>query len=310
MISLIVLTVSSVFNLSKNQLKAMRHIRLTKSSVKTIELAYKFYKTKKKYYDTKVKISPEIEQTSEFLLLTRNNHAKDNDIISMHENLISVKTKISNSNLRGVEKQLMNELNVAFLDLQIQIEDFKVEKFDMRNLVDKKEQEILMNNRFIKSEVQDITLQIEDIQDIIQEKNDQILQLLQVIVQDKHCQHQGFNIGATQDPFSMPQTVVPTNEYPSVTTTIQNSKTETNAYLGQDVKNTSIQDISDDVVVPSPNFKNDLTRTEVVSPESENNLELQNKLEQEQLRRNTQNNGVFNINKTVSQSGFSNVISQ
>jgi hypothetical protein len=33
----------------------------------------------------------------------------------------------------------MNELNVAFLDLQIQIEDFKVEKFDMRNLVDKKE---------------------------------------------------------------------------------------------------------------------------------------------------------------------------
>lgn len=61
MISLIVLTVSSVFNLSKNQLKAMRHIRLTKSSVKTIELAYKFYKTKKKYYDTKVKISPEIE---------------------------------------------------------------------------------------------------------------------------------------------------------------------------------------------------------------------------------------------------------
>lgn len=75
MISLIVLTVSSVFSLKKNQLKAMRHIRLTKSSVKTIELAYRFYKAKKKYYETKVKLNPEIEHTSEFLLLSRKNYA-------------------------------------------------------------------------------------------------------------------------------------------------------------------------------------------------------------------------------------------
>ena len=88
MISLIVLTVSSVFNLSKNQLKAMRHIRLTKSSVRTIELAFKFYKAKKEYYKIKVKLNPDIERTSEFLLLSRNNQGQENDIHSMHENLI------------------------------------------------------------------------------------------------------------------------------------------------------------------------------------------------------------------------------
>ena len=53
MISLIVLTVASVFQLSKNQVKAMGHIRVTKSGVKTIEAAFKFYKAKKLYYQQK-----------------------------------------------------------------------------------------------------------------------------------------------------------------------------------------------------------------------------------------------------------------
>ena len=101
----------------------MRHIRLTKSSVKTIELAYNFYKAKKKYYETKVKINPEIEQTSEFLLLTRNKSATDNfdDFDSIHENLIEVKSKITlpRTNLRGVEKALLNDLNNKFFDLQL-----------------------------------------------------------------------------------------------------------------------------------------------------------------------------------------------
>eukprot|EP00356_Strombidium_inclinatum_P004012 CAMPEP_0170496656 /NCGR_PEP_ID=MMETSP0208-20121228/22285_1 /TAXON_ID=197538 /ORGANISM="Strombidium inclinatum, Strain S3" /LENGTH=119 /DNA_ID=CAMNT_0010773257 /DNA_START=1316 /DNA_END=1675 /DNA_ORIENTATION=+ len=67
MISLMVLSVSSMFDLKKNQLLALRHIRLTRSAAKTITRAFKFYREKKKYYQLKLKINPSLAQSSGFI---------------------------------------------------------------------------------------------------------------------------------------------------------------------------------------------------------------------------------------------------
>lgn len=47
MISLIVLTVSSVLDLKKNQLKALKQIRVTRSAANTIVLSMKYFLAKK-----------------------------------------------------------------------------------------------------------------------------------------------------------------------------------------------------------------------------------------------------------------------
>ena len=148
MISLIVLIVSNVFKLSKTQNKAMKHIRLTRSAVKTIGHAYQFFKAKKRYYDIKMILNPELKETSEFVMKTKNLGAQSVDY--MQQNVIDQR-RISVT--PAMQKQIVNELNIAFLDLQFQIEDFKIEKSDMKELLNKKEQEMLMSNRFIKQEV-------------------------------------------------------------------------------------------------------------------------------------------------------------
>lgn len=64
MISLLVVSVSSIFDLKKHQKMALHHIRLTKSAAKTISSAFKFYQEKKKYYSIKVMMHPKIAKNS------------------------------------------------------------------------------------------------------------------------------------------------------------------------------------------------------------------------------------------------------
>lgn len=47
MISLLVLTTSSFFDLDNKQLKAMRHINLTRHAANTISISFKLFKKKK-----------------------------------------------------------------------------------------------------------------------------------------------------------------------------------------------------------------------------------------------------------------------
>ena len=66
-ISLIVLVVASVFDLKKQQKKAMRDIHVTRKASLSISRSIKYFLQKKKYYLTMLKIKPQIYRHSEFL---------------------------------------------------------------------------------------------------------------------------------------------------------------------------------------------------------------------------------------------------
>ena len=72
MISLLVLTASSFFDLSGNQLKAMKHIRVSGEAAKTISLAMKYYMKKKELYKEKLFYQPNIIKKSDFLIQIKN----------------------------------------------------------------------------------------------------------------------------------------------------------------------------------------------------------------------------------------------
>ena len=58
MISIMVLSVSSIFELKKTQLRALRHIRLANSASRTISSTFKFFMEKRRFYKLKVMIDP------------------------------------------------------------------------------------------------------------------------------------------------------------------------------------------------------------------------------------------------------------
>ena len=66
-VSLIVLVVANVFELNKEQKKAMRDIHVTRKATHSIALAIKFFISKKNYYRTMLKIKPQIYGTSLFV---------------------------------------------------------------------------------------------------------------------------------------------------------------------------------------------------------------------------------------------------
>jgi len=51
LISLLMVTVTNVFELSENQKMAMRHIRLTRKAAITLSSSIKYFLAKKKYYE-------------------------------------------------------------------------------------------------------------------------------------------------------------------------------------------------------------------------------------------------------------------
>jgi hypothetical protein len=77
MISLLVLSVSSTFDLKENQLNALRHIKVTKSAARTISASFRFYRAKKEYFKLRLLIDPEISLHSVFL---KRNTALQSDV--------------------------------------------------------------------------------------------------------------------------------------------------------------------------------------------------------------------------------------
>lgn len=55
----------------------------------------------------------------------------------------------------------------ALLKLQIQLENFRIDREELRELQDQKEREILMSNRLIKTEVIDIAVMMDEITEVI-----------------------------------------------------------------------------------------------------------------------------------------------
>jgi len=58
MISIVVVTVSSIFDLTENQKMALRHIRITRRAAVIISSSIKFFLAKKRYYMLKDAIDP------------------------------------------------------------------------------------------------------------------------------------------------------------------------------------------------------------------------------------------------------------
>jgi hypothetical protein len=69
LISFLVVTVSSVFDLTNNQKMALRHIRQTRRAAVTISQGIKFFLVKKKYYLLMQRFNPRFRDNSPFLTL-------------------------------------------------------------------------------------------------------------------------------------------------------------------------------------------------------------------------------------------------
>ena len=60
MISLLVLTTSTFFELEGKQLKAMKHINLTRNAANTISISFKYFLKKKQFYMELIKYRPDV----------------------------------------------------------------------------------------------------------------------------------------------------------------------------------------------------------------------------------------------------------
>ena len=69
LISFTVVTLTNIFQLSQNQLKAHKHIVNSQSAARSISLALKYFWLKKKYYLLKIKRDPSVLTSSPFLQL-------------------------------------------------------------------------------------------------------------------------------------------------------------------------------------------------------------------------------------------------
>jgi len=67
MISIVVVTVSSIFDLSDNQKMALRHIRITRRAAVIISSSIKYFLAKKRYYMLKDSLDPRCANKSMFM---------------------------------------------------------------------------------------------------------------------------------------------------------------------------------------------------------------------------------------------------
>ena len=75
--SLIIMVVSNIFELSLDEKKAVFFIKQTRSSGKSITLALKFWLSKKKWYKQKLKDDVDFDLKSSFMLMMKDAKPKD-----------------------------------------------------------------------------------------------------------------------------------------------------------------------------------------------------------------------------------------
>ena len=69
LISILVVTVSSVFELNEKQRMALSHINLTRRAATTISSSIKYFLAKKRLYELKAKHNPEFAEQSMFMIM-------------------------------------------------------------------------------------------------------------------------------------------------------------------------------------------------------------------------------------------------
>ena len=182
MISLVVLTVSSVFDLKKNQLRALKQIRATRSAAKTITAAMKFFQAKKKYYNTKSRLHPEMMKKSEFMQLISSNENSLNSVGKstqndsfFHLDLQHLRT----NDMRQIERRHLREMVVAQGNMLKQLEEFTLNNRGVHE--EQNEQEILNINKLVKAEVIDIAVMMDELTTQVERQENKINMILDLL---------------------------------------------------------------------------------------------------------------------------------
>ena len=188
LISIVVVTVSSIFELTPNQKMALGHIRLTRRAAVTISKGIKFYLTKKRYFITYEMKGKKVSRgtiDSEFLALLRENPRSRESMPKQDNSAINRSTisdgEISSHTLSGVTSRrgygdyqeddelrgVEADLKLARSDMLNQLDEFKMERNILRKMQAERNMEQKMSTRFIKHEVAEINDKVEWMQERI-----------------------------------------------------------------------------------------------------------------------------------------------
>ena len=121
LISIFVLTTASLFDLTKPQMQAMRHISLSRSASKTIVSAMKYFVKKKKYYELLARVCPDNLEHSAFItsldqqLVTKKYNRDEGFRSSSIMATLPAFEEPDEKNLEAKLKNLVTEMNILFI---------------------------------------------------------------------------------------------------------------------------------------------------------------------------------------------------
>ena len=184
LISLLVVTVSSVFDLSNNQKMALRHIRLTRTAAMTISRAIKYFLARKRYHKIQQDHDPRTADRSVFVSMLRTNQsqAARAGVIQLHNNsmltqerftsrqgsfssAVPVEFENTTSSFENVES---NELIIADRIVKLSkkhmldsLEAFKAESWDLKKMKQERNKENELNNKILRETIIEMSARIE-----------------------------------------------------------------------------------------------------------------------------------------------------
>ena len=171
LISLVVLVVAQVFDLKKQQKKAMCDIQVTRKATHSIALGIKFFLLKKRYYLTMLKIKPEVYQHSQFIKQLKSKVDTSNFVV----NKSPIRSELGfderhdgrKKRRRVLEIIQYNQMNHSYKLLQQELDEFNEQRAELKLLQDSGEHEILLTNRLLKNEVIEMAETIDQMSETI-----------------------------------------------------------------------------------------------------------------------------------------------
>ena len=162
LISLVVLAVAQIFDLSTEQMKALKHIRMSTQAATLITRFSKFYLSKKRLYELRFEMDKNKKQDLFMKMILKNQERIENASQSLDKKTPSRKP-LSIQESKALEHQLESKMAGFERDFMDALEQFKVGRFE-RNQLDNKELDNSRHQNLIKHEVIEIADMVEDIQ--------------------------------------------------------------------------------------------------------------------------------------------------
>lgn len=179
MISLLVLTVSNVFGLSKNQNQALQQINISRSAARAISKSFKFYMKKKQYFITRKIINPGMK--SAFLDDLNNRINTQAEVEKITNRPMFQKGNMTDLSKRQYVRTLQTNTEAAKIALECTLEDFRRQKQDYHALQHRDQQEMLMTSRILKREVIDMADTMDVMTDVIQRQDQSIQEIKHIL---------------------------------------------------------------------------------------------------------------------------------